>query len=326
MRRILPLSVMLIALLGPGDLMAQGASAPCSGPEYHQFDFFAGDWLATRPDGKPAGTNLVSTELGGCLLLEHWEGAGGTNGQSMNFFDRNDQKWHQVWVDNEGNWLDLVGQLNGRSMEFLATTTGPGGKPQQIRAAFVDNGDTTVREHYESSMDDGKTWKPEFDATFARRKNSVAESSKGRTVCGEGEYRQFDFWVGEWTVLTPQGQPAGASSITLEEDGCLIHEHYDGSSAGGGLGQSLNFYDRNDHRWHQMFVGAAGNALHLSGTFSGGKMVLTGHNVRGGKPAVQRITWSREGGGVVRQLWETSLDGGKTWSTSFDGKYVRSKK
>ena len=28
---------------------------PCSAPEYHQFDFWLGDWEVTTPDGKPAG-------------------------------------------------------------------------------------------------------------------------------------------------------------------------------------------------------------------------------------------------------------------------------
>jgi hypothetical protein len=39
-------------------------------------------------------------------------------------------------------------------------------------------------------------------------------------------------------------------------------------------------------------------------------------------PAVQRITWSREADGSVRQLWESSFDGGRTWTVAFDGRYV----
>jgi len=37
----------------------------------------------------------------------------------------------------------------------------------------------------------------------------------------------------------------------------------------------------------------------------------------------QRITWSREPDGRVRQLWESSKDGGRSWTTVFDGLYVR---
>jgi hypothetical protein len=35
----------------------------------------------------------------------------------------------------------------------------------------------------------------------------------------------------------------------------------------------------------------------------------------------QRISWSRDGD-LVRQLWETSVDGA-TWETAFDGLYTR---
>jgi hypothetical protein len=38
---------------------------------------------------------------------------------------------------------------------------------------------------------------------------------------------------------------------------------------------------------------------------------------------VQRITWSRETDGSVRQLWESSSDGGRTWAVAFDGRYVQ---
>ena len=34
-----------------------------------------------------------------------------------------------------------------------------------------------------------------------------------------------------------------------------------------------------------------------------------------------RITWTPNGDGTVRQLWESSTDGGATWSVAFDGTY-----
>ncbi len=41
-----------------------------------------------------------------------------------------------------------------------------------------------------------------------------------------------------------------------------------------------------------------------------------------GDEILNRITWSPQGDGSVRQLWETSNDGGETWSVAFDGRYV----
>jgi hypothetical protein len=36
-----------------------------------------------------------------------------------------------------------------------------------------------------------------------------------------------------------------------------------------------------------------------------------------------RITWSQEPEGRLRQLWESSKDGGRTWTTVFDGIYAK---
>jgi len=38
---------------------------------------------------------------------------------------------------------------------------------------------------------------------------------------------------------------------------------------------------------------------------------------------IQRIAWSVNDDGSVRQLWESTADGGVTWTVQFDGKYVR---
>jgi hypothetical protein len=36
---------------------------------------------------------------------------------------------------------------------------------------------------------------------------------------------------------------------------------------------------------------------------------------------VQRITWTKNADATLRQLWESSTDGGKTWTVAFDGLY-----
>jgi hypothetical protein len=45
-----------------------------------------------------------------------------------------------------------------------------------------------------------------------------------------------------------------------------------------------------------------------------------------GKPQQQRITWTPNADGTVRQFWDTSDDDGKTWVVSFDGIYRRQAK
>jgi hypothetical protein len=144
--------------------------------------------------------------------------------------------------------------------------------------------------------------------------------ARARPDCSAAEHHQFDFWLGTWTV-TAGGKPAGTSHIESVMKGCGVLEHW--SSAGGGHGTSLNFYDRRTKTWSQAWIDEGGNALHLSGTFADGKMVLASapRKTEAGVD-VQRITWSKNGDGTVRQVWESSIDGGKTWTVSFDGLYA----
>jgi hypothetical protein len=141
--------------------------------------------------------------------------------------------------------------------------------------------------------------------------------------CNAPEYRQFDFWVGEWDVTTPDGKPAGRNVITRALNGCVVHEHWSG--VGGMKGESFNIWHRDDKKWHQIWVNDRGNLLRLDGGFQNGTMQMTGASGPAGQPVTNRITWSPSADGTVRQLWEVSPDGGKTWKTAFDGRYRRVK-
>ena len=143
--------------------------------------------------------------------------------------------------------------------------------------------------------------------------------------CSEPEYRQFDFWVGDWDVWTPKGGLAGTNRIDRILGGCVLQENWKG--ARGLTGTSFNTYDPGDKKWHQTWVDDQGTLLLLAGEFKDGKMVLSGDTPAHGtmKPAIQRITWSPLPDGSVRQLWESSEDAGKTWTIAFDG-YYRHKK
>ena len=137
--------------------------------------------------------------------------------------------------------------------------------------------------------------------------------------CDSPEHRQFDFWIGNWEVTTPDGKPPGRNSITRELNGCVLHEHWSG--AGGMNGASFNIWDRVKKQWHQTWVSDNGNLLLLDGSFQSGAMQLSGVSGPPNQPVTNRITWSPAADGSVRQHWEVSNDGGKTWKTAFDGQY-----
>ncbi len=78
-------------------------------------------------------------------------------------------------------------------------------------------------------------------------------------ACAATEFRQFDFWLGDWKVTDPKGDVAGTNRITLEMDGCVLHEHWVGSK--GGNGESFNIYDGATKQWHQTWVDNGGTLL-----------------------------------------------------------------
>lgn len=147
---------------------------------------------------------------------------------------------------------------------------------------------------------------------------AVAASSE---TCSSTDHRAFDFWMGDWVVKTPDGKLAGNNHITREYNGCVIHEHYTTSHAYSG--ESLNIYDATRKVWHQTWVDTDGTLLTLEGKFHDGKMILEGSLIDAhGKSTQQRITWTPNSDGSVRQLWEAKDDKG-AWSVVFDGKYIK---
>jgi hypothetical protein len=139
--------------------------------------------------------------------------------------------------------------------------------------------------------------------------------------CEGSERRQFDFWLGEWNVRTPDGKLAGTNSITSEYGGCVLHERY--ATPRGYSGESLNAYDPARKVWHQTWVDSSGTLLLLEGGLSGKSMVLEGQTVGAdGQVTRHRITWTPNADGGVRQHWE-STDAKGQWTTAFDGSYTR---
>jgi hypothetical protein len=142
--------------------------------------------------------------------------------------------------------------------------------------------------------------------------------------CAAAPHHQFDFWIGEWEVRGPDGRLLGSNRITSILGGCALREEW--TSANGKVqGVSLNAYDVADARWHQAWVDTGGSRLTLTGGLVEASMVMEQRSEAGptGAGEVQRVTWTPLGDGRVRQHWEISDDGGRTWKTAFDGFYSR---
>jgi hypothetical protein len=144
--------------------------------------------------------------------------------------------------------------------------------------------------------------------------------------CLAPEYRQFDFWVGDWDVFDPAGTQVGTNDVTREYGGCVVQEHWEARGPQKQAGSSFNTYNPATRQWHQTWVDSTGGFLLLDGAFADGRMVLSGEMTNKRGRLKHRIAWTPQPDGRVRQFWETSVDDGKTWKPAFDGLYVRAKR
>jgi hypothetical protein len=139
------------------------------------------------------------------------------------------------------------------------------------------------------------------------------------------EYRQFDFWVGEWDVQNTLGQPAGTSSIQQILEGCIILENWTGQN--GYSGKSFNLYNKESGKWEQIWVDSMGAITKYEGRLTRDG-VLEYHyesTQPNGTKMEHRLTFFKLDPDRVRQFSETSMDEGKTWTTEYDLTYIRKK-
>ena len=160
-----------LAFVAPHRALAQAATGrACESVEQRQFDFWVGHWDVFVPSGKKAGESRIEVIADGCALLENWSGAGGVSGKSLNFYDRRDRRWHQEWVDGSGTLLSLVGGFADRSMVLGSSAPDPSdpAKTVQQPITWTPAADGSVRQLWESSSDDGRTWTVLFDGHYIR--------------------------------------------------------------------------------------------------------------------------------------------------------------
>ena len=135
------------------------------------------------------------------------------------------------------------------------------------------------------------------------------------------QYRQLDFWVGEWDVFSGK-QKVGESSVQLILKDCVVFENWRGMT--GDTGKSLNKYNNLTHEWEQFWVSDSGTTNYFKGSLVNGEMRYTLEMpTSSGGTLLRHLTFSKVSEGKVRQLSEASTDGGKTWSTEYDFVYVK---
>lgn len=149
--------------------------------------------------------------------------------------------------------------------------------------------------------------------------------------CSRPEYRQFDFWLGQWEAFNTNGQKAGDSKITLLLDSCVILEEWTSAVVNRGIrfaGKSFNTYNAGTKQWQQTWVdNAGGSNEYLIGKFENNKIIYSSSLFPFSKDtmAIRKMTFTNISPVKLRQHGEISKDNGISWTTEYDFEYRRKK-
>lgn len=239
----------------------------------------------------------------------------------------NGQAWFRL-----GYALNALGQYD-RAIKAFHRSVEIGGQPiamYRLAGAYARQGEREKAFEWlgramQAGFDQPEQLKANQDLTSlrddARFTQFIAQAERNARPCEQTPYRQFDFWIGEWRVFAG-GQQAGANSVRRILGGCVIFENWTG--ANGGSGKSFNFYHAPNGKWRQLWVDDKGEALEFTGEFKDGALSYQAESLAtNGNKLLHRMTFTRLSADRVRQLWEQSRDGGKTWVVAFDGDYQR---
>lgn len=146
----------------------------CTKGRATEIDWWLGEWTVTRhADGKPAGTNRFTKEIGGCAIREEFRAkkADGTyyEGTSLSYLDPIEGQWYQFYVDNGGRRSVYNGAMRGDDWYMVAPAFLPGRGPFLMRMVVRRNPDGSVRQMGGVSTDHGATWLDTYDLDYRKR-------------------------------------------------------------------------------------------------------------------------------------------------------------
>ena len=151
---------------------AARASTPCAADrDARRFDFWVGEWDVRTPQGQTAGSSSVLPVSGQCALLENWTSAFGTSGKSLNGYNRALGHWQQFWIGQDGSVTEYrESSWDGPSLVFLAPAAPGDTTHTERRLTFTPLSKDLVRQHGETSSDQGRSWRTSYDLYYHRKR------------------------------------------------------------------------------------------------------------------------------------------------------------
>ncbi|MBV8976752.1 MAG: hypothetical protein JOZ13_05165 [Alphaproteobacteria bacterium] len=163
--RRLAAAVIAGAAVIPGTLDAATPQS-CVSPQERQWDFWLGEWRVSDPAGVFQGTNIISRGPKGCGLIEHWTGAQGNEGMSLNGYDAVRKTWTQFWI-SPGLAIRLEGRFEKGALRMEGTISyNKTGIEHPFRGVWTPMQDGTVKQEFFEQ--DNKRWNTWFTGIYRR--------------------------------------------------------------------------------------------------------------------------------------------------------------
>jgi hypothetical protein len=141
----------------------------------------------------------------------------------------------------------------------------------------------------------------------------------------------FDFWLGDWEAQWFEKDSVkayGENHIRKELKGFVISEnfHIRSGSSKGFEGSSWSVYDKNKQKWFQTWVDNSGAYMTFEAKLDGSTRIFERSTInKKGTAVLQRMKFRDIKKDSFTWDWESSLDGGKTWSMNWQIFYTRKK-
>ena len=168
--------VIILVFLISDNLFAQTNIKKLEPEKY--FDFWVGEWdliWQTVNSKTGEGKNYISKKLNDHVIEENFKVINDDNmkgfvGKSWSVYNKNNQTWYQTWVDNQGSYLDFVGEIDGNKRIFKREFTLSNGRLVKQRMVFYNIKENSFTWDWESSMDNGKSWDLKWRIFYSRKK------------------------------------------------------------------------------------------------------------------------------------------------------------
>lgn len=299
-------------------------------------DFVVGDWNLTSDfvlsDGSTEQTVAVATAatetISGTTTQIRQTQVGTRQGQDVEVattfaINPTTAEWVMMRADSVAGTVDVAsGARNTAGDEWLFTSlpaTRPDGGLDRFHYTSITADGYTLT--VSRSLDGGTTWEPFWTQIYVRAAGGVVTSPlPAVSTCAQQEYGQFDFWLGQWDLVSPAGASSGdSSSIKLATGDCVVDETFTPST---GRGVSRSMYDARTEQWARIWIEPGVMLIFVAGGLVNGDMIMTGGST-GTNQLTNRTVWQPMSNNRVRQFTQTSADNGVTWTNSgFDATYV----